>query len=72
MPEPRGRTFAELDLLFERHVPARKFAKTEVDVFEESVVDSHDRLFTQYREDITVPAEEDTGMRHRESGKAFQ
>ncbi|KAK4547954.1 hypothetical protein LTR36_010673 [Oleoguttula mirabilis] len=37
VPEPRGRTFAELDLLFERKVPARKFAKTEVDVFDETV-----------------------------------
>lgn len=37
VPEPRGRTFAELDLLFERGVSARKFASTKVDVFEESV-----------------------------------
>ena len=37
LPEPRGRSFAELDVLFEHKVPARKFAKTEVDVFEESV-----------------------------------
>ena len=37
LPEPRGRTFAELDLLFERHVPARKFASTKVDVFDETV-----------------------------------
>ncbi|KAH8827109.1 MFS transporter [Flagelloscypha sp. PMI_526] len=37
IPEPRGRTFAELDLLFEKGVPARKFATTDIDVFEESV-----------------------------------
>lgn len=37
VPEPRGRSFAELDLLFERGVPARKFATTSVDVFEEEV-----------------------------------
>lgn len=37
IPEPAGRTFAELDLLFERGVSARKFAKTKVDVFEENV-----------------------------------
>ena len=37
IPEPRGRTFAELDLLFEQRVPARKFSSTEVDVFEEEV-----------------------------------
>ncbi|KIW20214.1 hypothetical protein PV08_00789 [Exophiala spinifera] len=34
VPEPSGRTFAELDLLFERGVSARKFASTQVDVFD--------------------------------------
>ncbi|KAL2800486.1 sugar transporter [Aspergillus keveii] len=33
VPEPSGRTFAELDILFERGISARKFAATEVDVF---------------------------------------
>ena len=33
VPEPRGRTFAELDLLFERGVPARKFNSYQIDVF---------------------------------------
>lgn len=37
VPEPRGRSFAELDLLFERKVSARNFAKTDVDVFDETV-----------------------------------
>ena len=37
VPEPAGRTFAELDLLFERKVPARKFKSTQIDVFEEEV-----------------------------------
>lgn len=37
IPEPTGRTFAELDLLFERRVSARKFSKTQVDVFGEHV-----------------------------------
>ena len=37
VPEPQGRSFAELDLLFEKGVSARKFAKTHVDVFEENV-----------------------------------
>ncbi|KAL5339553.1 general substrate transporter [Aspergillus crustosus] len=36
VPEPRGRTFAELDLLFERGVSARNFEKTQVDVFDET------------------------------------
>ena len=34
VPEPGGRTFAELDLLFERGVSARKFKETKVDVFD--------------------------------------
>jgi SP family general alpha glucoside:H+ symporter-like MFS transporter len=37
LPEPRGRTFAELDMLFERGISARNFASTKVDVFAESV-----------------------------------
>ncbi|KAI9367102.1 general substrate transporter [Aspergillus egyptiacus] len=37
VPEPRGRTFAELDVLFERGVSARKFESTHVDVFDETV-----------------------------------
>ncbi|KAG9230496.1 sugar porter family MFS transporter [Amylocarpus encephaloides] len=40
LPEPAGRTFAELDLLFERGVSARKFATTNVDVFDESIAGS--------------------------------
>lgn len=37
VPEPQGRSFAELDLLFERGISARKFASTDVDVFGEEV-----------------------------------
>ena len=37
MPEPSGRSFAELDLLFQKGVSARKFATTQVDVFEEDI-----------------------------------
>ena len=37
VPEPAGRTFAEMDLLFEQGVSARKFAQTEVNVFAESI-----------------------------------
>ncbi|KAJ8111617.1 hypothetical protein OPT61_g5838 [Boeremia exigua] len=33
LPETRNRTFAELDVLFENKVPARKFATTNVDQF---------------------------------------
>lgn len=34
LPEARGRTAEELDVLFHRKVSARKFAKCEVDVYE--------------------------------------
>jgi MFS transporter, SP family, general alpha glucoside:H+ symporter len=37
VPEPAGRTFAELDILFERGVSARKFKSTPVDAFDETV-----------------------------------
>jgi SP family general alpha glucoside:H+ symporter-like MFS transporter len=37
LPEPKGRTYGELDILFEQRVPARKFAET---VVQESHVDS--------------------------------
>ncbi|KAK2025928.1 alpha glucoside transporter [Colletotrichum zoysiae] len=30
LPEPRGRTYGELELLFEQGIPARKFSSTEV------------------------------------------
>jgi SP family general alpha glucoside:H+ symporter-like MFS transporter len=33
LPEPKGRTFGELDILFEQQVPARKFEATVVDPF---------------------------------------
>lgn len=33
LPEPKGRTYAELDMLFERGVSARKFATTQIDPF---------------------------------------
>lgn len=37
VPEPSGRSFAELDLLFEKRISARKFASAEVNVFGEHV-----------------------------------
>lgn len=36
LPEPKGRTYAELDMLFEQRVPARKFVSTVVDPFQAS------------------------------------
>ena len=33
LPEPKGRSYGELDILFERKIPARKFKHTKVDPF---------------------------------------
>ncbi|KAI1413962.1 sugar transporter [Hypoxylon sp. FL1857] len=37
LPEPKGRTYAELDLLFEHRVSARKFAETKIDPFSQQL-----------------------------------
>ena len=37
LPEPSGRTFAEIDLLFERRVPARQFKKADINAFDISL-----------------------------------
>ncbi|KAK5008868.1 hypothetical protein LTR28_003391, partial [Elasticomyces elasticus] len=63
VPEPRGRTFAELDLLFERGVSARKFAQTSVDVFDETVDDS---VVNQYRNSISVTHTDKADLTHSE------
>ncbi|KAI8957351.1 sugar transporter [Daldinia sp. FL1419] len=39
LPEPKGRTYAELDLLFEHKIPARKFAETRIDPFSQRAND---------------------------------
>ncbi|POS71354.1 MFS transporter, SP family, general alpha glucoside:H+ symporter [Diaporthe helianthi] len=39
LPEPRGRTYGELDLLFEQRVSARKFKTTTVDPYGQAVSD---------------------------------
>ncbi|KAF1845886.1 maltose permease MAL61 [Cucurbitaria berberidis CBS 394.84] len=40
LPEPKGRTYAELDILFEKRVPARHFKKTVVESFHVSDAES--------------------------------
>jgi len=37
VPEPSGRSFAELDMMFEKRISARKFAKAKINVFDEDV-----------------------------------
>ncbi|GAO15119.1 uncharacterized protein UV8b_04729 [Ustilaginoidea virens] len=36
LPEPKGRTYGELEVLFKQGVPARKFKSTAVDVFDDA------------------------------------
>jgi len=45
LPETKNRTFEQLDILFAKNVPARQFAQTDVDAFDEST--THD-LATRY------------------------
>ncbi|ORY54973.1 putative MFS alpha-glucoside transporter [Pseudomassariella vexata] len=59
VPEPAGRTFAELDLLFERNISARKFASTEVDVFDENF---DGELAQKYQDQIAVAHMERAGV----------
>lgn len=51
VPEPRGRTYAELDVLFEHKVSARKFESTKVDVFGEDV---GEKAMHSYHQQIRV------------------
>ncbi|KAF2266117.1 sugar transporter [Lojkania enalia] len=63
LPEPKGRSFAELDLLFEKGVSARKFASTDVNVFAERVEDT--TAFQRYEEAVEYGEQ----RRERFSGK---
>jgi MFS transporter, SP family, general alpha glucoside:H+ symporter len=55
IPEPAGRSFAELDLLFERGVSARKFASTDVDVFGDEGVSVEDTtVLGEYERKLSV------------------
>lgn len=40
VPEPTGRTFAEMDMLFEQNIPARQFASAKVNAFDGSIAGS--------------------------------
>lgn len=43
LPETKGRSFGQLDVLFHNHVPARKFASTVVEQFEEEAQDPKEK-----------------------------
>ncbi|KAF7330070.1 MFS general substrate transporter [Mycena kentingensis (nom. inval.)] len=60
VPEPAGRSFAELDLLFEQRVPARKFASTKVDVFDD------DKTVTDNDKDNAYEHEDEKGEKEKE------
>lgn len=54
LPEIKGRTYEELDILFEGRVPARKFASTHVDAYASSAtlasgVDEHNAQGTTHK-----------------------
>jgi len=67
VPEPKGRSFAELDMLFERGVSARKFASTKVDVFGEAVEDG---VLRNYQEEKTRgKGSDDVSYLEKEAGK---
>ncbi|PLB47996.1 sugar transporter [Aspergillus steynii IBT 23096] len=54
VPEPNGRSFAELDVLFERGISARKFSSTRVDVFDETI---EGRVVDEYRTQKPAPTD---------------
>lgn len=57
LPETKGRTYAELDILFERRVSARKFATTSVDLFSQKILDNSQEELEQTPEVSEVPKE---------------
>nr|XP_018260033.1 uncharacterized protein I303_08105 [Kwoniella dejecticola CBS 10117]OBR82191.1 hypothetical protein I303_08105 [Kwoniella dejecticola CBS 10117] len=55
LPDTRGRTYGELEILFNENIPARKFASTTVDEFQLSDVRQHwvdDKAQEKFVEDI--------------------
>jgi SP family general alpha glucoside:H+ symporter-like MFS transporter len=50
LPEPQGRTYAELDILFVTKVPARKFASTSVDAYAVGVSQSQEVLVQEAKQ----------------------
>lgn len=51
MPEPKGRTFGELDILFERKTPARDFKHAVVDQFAKEEPSSTDEERSEEKAD---------------------
>jgi len=55
VPEPTGRSFAEMDMLFEKGISARNFATTQVDVFDDHVDDA---VLVNYQKGLGGPQSE--------------
>jgi len=58
LPEPKGRTYAELDILFEQGVKARDFSKTDTNPFRGdtvrmSISDPSDGIETTEKSQVT-------------------
>lgn len=53
LPEPKGRTYGELDILFEKKISARQFSKVSADIFE-THVDEKDGLFGEDKKGLQV------------------
>jgi SP family general alpha glucoside:H+ symporter-like MFS transporter len=64
IPEPAGRSFAELDLLFEKGVSARKFASTDVNVFDEKL-DKDSRAMGTLIGEVVDEKNGEAGVRQR-------
>ncbi|GAM86433.1 hypothetical protein ANO11243_044470 [Dothideomycetidae sp. 11243] len=58
LPEPKGRTYGELDVLFEQKVPARKFSSTFVNQFGEGAGGAADAGFLPEKEAVAVRVEQ--------------
>jgi hypothetical protein len=62
LPEPKGRTYGELDVLFEQRISARDFSTTRVDKFQKEKTELH----------TMDPAVMMTPMSSAESGKQIR
>ncbi|KEF59110.1 MFS transporter, SP family, general alpha glucoside:H+ symporter [Exophiala aquamarina CBS 119918] len=66
LPETKDRTFGEIDLMFENHVPARKFKYTKVDPNKEFSVGQND--YKSEKEQVEMLVEKHVSAEHRAMG----
>lgn len=59
LPEPKGRTYAELDVLFANRIPARKFKTAEIDLFDAMPRDAAQPMSTEEDEKPSVTMKEE-------------